>query len=154
MPIGERWTPQQAAAQRVRDLRATREALVDGPQEYQIELRWWEPHLVYLLHFPADGFYKVGLTRDKERPQLLCRGRGFVQETLELANKYAAFVLESDVWFRTANERCDPPAALYSSGRTEYWRDVLTIPTLAELTAELPEDSALPAWDLTIYAQR
>lgn len=149
----KRRTPEQVHAQRVRELRAVRMTLVDGPEDYQVERFWWEPHFVYLLHFPADGVYKVGLTRDKRRPQLLCRGRGFVRETHELANRYAAFVLESSIWLRTNDERCDPPTALYDSGRTEYWRDALSIPSLASVVSELMEDRARPAWDLTVYAR-
>lgn len=154
MPAGEKWTPQQALAQRVRDLRNVRETLAHGPEEHQVERAWWEPHIVYLLHFPMDEAYKVGLTRDRKRPELLCRGRGFVRETHELANRYAAFVLESCILLGTHDARCDPPTGLYDSGRTEYWRDALSIPPLLEVASELSEDRALPAWDLTIFAQR
>lgn len=154
MAVGEKLTSRQALAQRVRDLRNVRETLVDGPENYQVERFWWEPHFVYLLHFPADGVYKVGLTRDKKRPELLCRGRGFVRETYELANRYAAFVLESCILICTRDARCDPPTGLYDSGRTEYWHDAFPILPLAEVAAKLTDDRARPAWDLTIFAQR
>lgn len=154
MGVGEKRTTEQVSAQRIRDLRNVRQTLLDGPEAYQVERHWWEPHFVYLLQFPADGVYKIGLSRDKKRPQTLCRGRGYVRETYELANKYAAFVLESLVLACTNEVRCDPPAGLYESGRTEYWRDALSIPPLASVVSALAEDRALPAWDLTIYAQR
>ncbi|PPH21687.1 hypothetical protein [Rathayibacter toxicus] len=94
-------------AQRRREDNYAREALLRGPVATEIRDRWWEPHLVYIIHVHAERLYKVGLTRhDTHRLRdLTARGRADIVNTLLMADRWSAKLVEVAVLDTTDSTR-------------------------------------------------
>lgn len=86
---------------------------------------WWEPHLVYVIHYAEAGLYKVGLTHHAtDRIRDLVRIGGVVVETLNVPNRWVASVLENEVLLSVNDARVEPPLWIAQvAGPTEFWRD-------------------------------
>jgi hypothetical protein len=84
----------------------------------------WQAHEVYLLHFPAERCFKVGLTRSGSgRIEAFVRRGGIVIQRVEVENGPLAEIVEADAltlaeeWHRPG----DPHRA--GGGYTEMWSD-------------------------------
>lgn len=124
-----------------------------GVDDPHVDLGWWEPHQVYLLHLPARGQYKVGLTRVGSRRTAAVGGvAARAVDQLTFANRWAALVVEHHVldlaW--DAWERPDR-FATGDKGETERWNDWLVPPPLSVIRDSLESDIHLPGWDVTIF---
>lgn len=115
-------------------------------------LGWWEPHEVYLLHFVNDHQYKVGVAHVGSSRVNDLRHRGDrVVERFEVANKWAAEVIEFEVLQRTLLAWERPHRFAHQGGESERWSDWLEPPVLAEVLESLTEDRSRPGWELSAY---
>lgn len=118
-----------------------------------VERGWWEPHLVYLIHFAAEATFKVGLTRiGSTRVHRLAGRRGQLVDSIEVANRWAALVVEHhvleliwDAWKRPDR------FATGDQGETERWSDWLVPPPLSVVRDSLTEDQQSPGWELSVF---
>ncbi|WP_434970467.1 hypothetical protein [Microbacterium sp. bgisy207] len=147
--------------ERIQEIRSSwlgyaRTSLTHPPRSHDdphVELGWWEPHQVYLLHLPQFAQYKVGLTRvGSKRISAVGGAAAVVVDRMTLANRWAALVIEHHVldlaW--DAWERPDR-FAFGDRGETERWSDWLVPPPLSSIHDSLAEDVQLPGWALSIF---
>lgn len=130
-----------------------RDALVDIDYYGNAERGWWEPHVVYLIHYPAESVFKVGLTRvGTNRISKLTGSRGRLVDQLSVANRWAALVVEHHV-LELVWDAWKPPARFASGerGETEQWADWLVPPPLSAVCDSLVEDRQAPGWDVSVY---
>lgn len=117
------------------------------------ERGWWEPHLVYRIHFAAEATFKVGLTRiGSTRVHSLAGRRGHLVDSIEVANRWAALVVEHhvlelvwDAWKRPDR------FATGDQGETERWSDWLVPPPLSVVCDSLTEDRRAPGWEMSVF---
>lgn len=135
-------------AQRRREDNYAREALLRGPIETEIRDRWWEPHLVYVIHVHVERLYKVGLTRHDTRRlrDLTARGRADVVASLLVANRWAAKVLEVAVLDATDPARRVADRFNHHNGQTEHWDDSMPPPALEPTAEALALNDGLRYW--------
>ncbi|WP_194384365.1 DUF7662 domain-containing protein [Microbacterium luteum] len=117
-----------------------------------VELGWWEPHEVYLLHLPASSQFKVGLTRiGSKRLAAVGGARAHVVDRITMANRWAALVVEHHV-LELAWDAWEQPDrfATGDKGETERWNDWLVPPPLSVVRDSLVDHRALPGWDVTV----
>jgi hypothetical protein len=147
-PVDLAWV----VAQRRRDKNNARDCLRYGPFDHELAQRWWEPHLVYVLHVHAEGLYKVGLTRHDSRRirDLTARGRADVVDSLRMANRHAARLVEIAVLDATDSARQFADRLNYHHGQTEHWDDSLAPPALEPIAAEIALDEMLKNWSVTL----
>lgn len=117
-----------------------------------VDLGWWEPHQVYLLHLPRLGQFKVGFTRVGSKRVVAVGGvTATVIDRMTLANRWAALVVEHHV-LELAWDAWEQPDrfAAGDKGETERWNDWLVPPPLSVVCDSLAEDRALLGWDVTV----
>lgn len=124
-----------------------------GVGDPHVDLGWWEPHQVYLLHLPRFAQYKVGLNRlGSKRLSQVGGAKATIVDRMTLANRWAALAVEHHVldlaW--DAWERPDRFAS-GDRGETERWSDWLVPPPLSMVRDSLVEDQQLPGWNLSIF---
>jgi hypothetical protein len=147
-PVDLEWV----VAQRRRDENNTRECPRRGAFDYELAQRWWEPHLVYVLHVHAEGLYEVGLTRHDSRRirDLTARGRANVVDSLLVANRHAARLVEIAVLDATDSARRLADRLNHHDGQTEHWDDSLTPLALEPIAAAVSLDEYLVYWFATL----
>jgi hypothetical protein len=123
-----------------------------GARDPHAELGWWEPHQVYLLHLPASGQFKVGLTRlGSKRLATVGGANALVVDRITMANRWAALVVEHHVLELVWDAWKQPDRfAAGDKGETERWNDWLVPPPLSVVRDSLVEDRTLPGWDVTV----
>lgn len=138
-------------AQRRREDNYASEALWRGPIDTEIRDRWWEPHLVYVIHVHAERLYKVGLTRHDTRRlrELTARGRADIVCTVLVANRWAAKLVEVAVLDETDTARRAADRFNYHNGQTEHWDDSTAPPALEPIVEGLSSDGRLRYWLLS-----
>lgn len=138
-------------AQRRREENHARAALGWGPVETQLRDRWWEPHVVYVIHVRAERLYKVGLTRHDTRRlrELTARGRADIVSTLMVANRWAAKLVEVAVLDATDSVRREADRFNHHNGQTEHWGDSLAPPSLEPIADDLARDEELRYWSVS-----
>lgn len=106
------------------------------------------PHVVYVLHVASEGLYKVGHTRHDTRRlrELTSRNRAEIVQTIELANLWAAKVVEGMVLDRTASARKFANRFDARNGQTEHWNDSMPPPDLNTVANECAADPRLRFW--------
>lgn len=115
-------------------------------------LGWWEPHEVYLLHFVADHQYKVGIARiGSSRVDELRHHGDQVLDRIEVANQWAAKVVEFEVLQRVLAAWERPHRFAHQGGESERWSDWLEPPKLGEVVEALVEDRKRPGWGTSAY---
>ena len=115
-------------------------------------LGWWEPHEVYMLHFVADHQYKVGIARVGSSRVNELRHRGDrIVERIEVANQWAAKVVEFEVLQRVLPAWERPHRFAHQGGESERWSDWLEPPELIEVVEALAEDRRRPGWGVSAY---
>tara|TARA_R110002020_G_scaffold143653_5_gene316045 strand:+ start:4367 stop:5122 length:756 start_codon:yes stop_codon:yes gene_type:complete len=122
----------------------------DGPH---VDLGWWEPHEVYLLHLPEKSQFKVGLTRVGSKRLVSVGGaRARTMDRITMANRWAALVVEHHV-LELAWDAWERPDRFASGdkGETERWNDWLVPPPLSVVCDSLKEDRQAPGWDVSVY---
>jgi hypothetical protein len=113
---------------------------------------WWEPHEIYLLHFVADHQYKVGIARiGSSRVNELRRRGDRIVERIEVANLWAAKVVEFEVLQRVLAAWERPHRFAHQGGESERWSDWLEPPKLTEVVQTLVEDRKRPGWGVSAY---
>ncbi|MCT9001689.1 hypothetical protein [Microbacterium memoriense] len=147
------WSVEQLKRMRSDWLTFARGELADPRRLSHVELGWWEPHHVYLLHYPADAAYKVGITRvDSTRIAKLTGSRGRLVDRLEVANRWAALVVESHVLELVWDAWKQPDRfATGDQGETERWSDWLVPPPLSVVRDSLTEDQKSPGWEMSVF---
>lgn len=117
-----------------------------------VGLGWWEPHEAYLLHFVEDHQYKVGIARIGSARLVETRHRGdLVLERIELANQWAAKVVEFEVLQRMLPAWERPHRFSHEGGESERWSDWLEPPSLVDVVSSLEEDRARPGWGISAF---
>jgi hypothetical protein len=131
-----------------RELDYAYSALETSPEADHVKLRWWEPHVVYVLHVASEGLYKVGHTRHDTRRlrELTSRNRAEVVQTIELANLWAAKVVEGTVLDGTTSARKFADRFDARNGQTEHWDDSMPPPDLKAVADECAADPRLRFW--------
>jgi hypothetical protein len=131
-----------------RELEYARNELEHAPGAEHVELRWWEPHIVYVLHVGAEGLYKVGHTRHDSRRlrELTARNRAEIIQTVKLANLWSAKMVEGTVLVQTASARKTADRFDARNGQTEHWDDSVAPPDLERIADELSVDPDLRSW--------
>lgn len=129
---------------------------LERPDEYEISAGWWEPHVVYIIHYEGARLFKVGLTNARsERLRLLSRKHGEVVDVKELANRGSATLLEGRCLLLADSARAEPPLWLaQSTGVTEFWRDELMLPPLGEIFEHECATEPVPNSTITIPRSR
>ncbi|MDN4641782.1 hypothetical protein QCD70_16140 [Agreia sp. PsM10] len=150
-PVDHQWM----IAQRHREATYARECLSSRPMDIHLRDRWWEPHLVYILHIHAEGFYKVGVTRHDARRlrDLTARGRAGVEASSMLANRHAARLVEIAVLDATDSARRVADRYNHHNGQTEHWDDSVPPPALEPIAAAFALDECLPNWALSLNSK-
>ena len=112
---------------RVARARRRRRALLDlmsphHPVDFNlVRLR---PHDVYLIHFPKEGCFKVGLTHStSHRINQFSRHGGIVVDRVTVDNKFLAEIIEVDVLALTEDWHRLGDRERPGKGYTEMWSD-------------------------------
>ena len=112
---------------RVARARRRRRALLDlmsphHPADFNlVRLR---PHDVYLIHFPTEGCFKVGLTHStSHRINQFSRHGGIVVDRVTVDNKFLAEIIEVDVLALTEDWHRLGDRERPGKGYTEMWSD-------------------------------
>ncbi|WP_130176977.1 hypothetical protein [Cryobacterium sp. SO1] len=136
-----------------RELDCARSVLETSPTSDHVDLRWWEPHVVYVLHIDSERLYKVGHTRHDTRRlrELTSRNRAEIVQTIELANVWAAKVVEGTVLGRTAGVRRFADRFDSRNGQTEHWDDSMPPPDLEVVAEECAVDPLLRFWSVSEF---
>jgi hypothetical protein len=114
--------------------------------------RWWEPHLVYVLHLEHEGLYKAGITRHDSRRlrDLTAKGRAALVDSLHVANRWTARIIEIDVLQSVVDHHAVPVELAGKHGRFECWRDSSPPPDLAAVSRRLDSTLQLPKWSVSL----
>lgn len=123
------------------------------PSAFHIQLRWWERHFVYIVHIPEDGLYKVGVTRrNSSRLQnLTARGRATVIALLQVANLWAAKLVEFEALEATRHVQRVGDPFTYLNGQYECWDDSFAPPDLVAIAERFDSNPALVSWSVSQY---
>lgn len=127
-------------------------ALLVPPTPEAVDRGWWEPHIVYVIHFPEAEVTKVGLTHgDSNRATVLSGPGGTVLQANRLANRWSATVLEGTFLHLADDHRVEPPLWLaQTAGVTEFWADSFAAPSVDEALAVAGDAAKLPNWTLSV----
>lgn len=109
-------------------------------------IKWDQPHLVYQVHLPEQGLFKVGLTRvGTRRLTELARGRELVSvETVTVDNRFEAQLVEIAALRLTDPWRQLIPLQHSAAGYTEMWSDQGPTVDLSALVEELRDGASQP----------
>lgn len=145
--------------QRAARRRHAQHCLATAHQDWQgVRRSCWVPHIVYLLHLPSEGLFKVGITRaGTDRIRMLSAGRdAVIVDQVEVPNRFIAEVAETNIletvepWHELGNLK--HPAG----GYTEMWSDAGPSADLSAFvkaaTESTEQDTSLD--DATDSAQR
>jgi hypothetical protein len=131
-----------------------RSSLRYPPDPGHLELRWWEPHVVYVLHVTEEHLFKVGHTRHdaKRLRSLTARGRAAIVQRVTVANLWAATLVEGAVLERTISARklADPFDS--RNGQSEHWDDTMAPPSLETLREECSAIEGITYWAESRYS--
>lgn len=123
-------------------------------EQWAREIRdgWWEPHLVYVLHYAEVNLFKVGLTNAAtQRIRTLASVGGEVIETFEVPNRLVATVLEGECLILADRFRVEPPLWIAQiAGATEFWRDSFELTPLEQIFQRACGAETGGAWSVSI----
>lgn len=127
-------------------------SLIVPPTREAVDRGWWEPHIVYVIHFPDAEVTKVGLTHgDSNRAAVLSGPGGTVLQANRLANRWSATVLEGAFLHLADGFRVEPPLWLaQTAGTTEFWADSFAAPSADDALAIAGASVEHPNWSLSI----
>ncbi|WP_152998185.1 DUF7662 domain-containing protein [Curtobacterium luteum] len=123
-----------------------------GPSRDEVDQGWWEPHDVYLIHFPEARVTKVGITNSRTgRAQELSTPGGTVVQANRLANRFGAVVLEGAFLQLADDLRTEPPLWLaQTTGVTEFWSDSFPTPSIDMALAVVGSVAELSNWKASV----
>lgn len=127
-------------------------ALLMPPTPEAVDRGWWEPHIVYVIHFPDAEVTKVGLTHgESNRATALSGPGGTILQITRLANRWSATLLEGALLRLADDYRAEPPLWLaQTTGVTEFWADSFVAPSGVEALAVVGAATEFPNWALSI----
>jgi hypothetical protein len=123
-----------------------------GPSRDEVDQGWWEPHDVYVIHFPEARVTKVGITNSRTgRAQELSTPGGKVVQANRLANRFSAIVLEGAFLQLADGFRTEPPLWLaQTTGVTEFWSDSFPTPSIDMALAVVGSVADLSNWKASV----
>lgn len=118
--------------------------LKSGLTQLSIDDAWWRPHEVYLIHFPDERRYKIGLTLvGSQRIAHLTASRpSVVVDRVAVGSRFVAEMIEVDVLtaIEPWHELGDPHRK--GGGYTEMWSDAGPSVDLASFVAAATSEVA------------
>lgn len=127
-------------------------ASIDDFWEYEPAQGWFEPHLVYVIHYPEVRLFKARLMHAAtSRIASLKRIEGELVEAYRVPNRWVAKMLEGGCLLMVNEARVEPRLRLaQDAGATEFWRDNVVIPPLANVLLSVRGGDAAPGWSISI----
>lgn len=112
--------------------------------QLSVDDAWWRPHEVYLIHFPDEFRFKVGLTLvgSQRITHLTASRSSVVVDRVAVGNRFVAEMIEVDVltavepWHELGDPHCR------GGGYTEMWSDAGPSVDLASFVAAATSEVA------------
>jgi hypothetical protein len=123
-----------------------------GASRDEVDQGWWEPHDVYVIHFPQARVTKVGMTNSRTgRAEKLSTPGGTLVQANRLANRFSAIVLEGAFLQLADGLRTEPPLWLaQKTGVTEFWSDSFPTPSIDMALAVVASVAELSNWNVSV----